>query len=89
MRVKEVNTTVDFKNVPDAYKVTPLGFSISPANAQFNVFVDEYEKTTSCSVGVIDFKTLSPSNNIFTFGADGTNVVEEGLEEFKVQVDLS
>ena len=89
LRVKEVNTTVDFKNIPDAYSVTPLKFSISPVKAQFNIFVDEYDKTTACSVGVIDFKTLSPSNNTFTFDAESTNAVEGSVDEFEVEVDLN
>lgn len=89
LRVKEVETTVNFKNIPDAYTVNPLKFSISPSIAQFNVFVDEYEKTTSCSVGIIDFKTLSPSNNTFTFSAESTNAVDDSVDEFKVEVDLT
>ena len=79
---------VNFKNVPDAYTVNPLEFSVSPSRAQFNIFVDEYDKTTSSLVGTIDFKTLSPSNNSFTFSTEGTNVVDGSVDEFEVTVDM-
>ncbi len=88
LRVKDVDTFVTFKNIPDAYSADPLKYSVSPQNAQFNVFVDEYDKTTACSVGTIDFKSLSPSNNVFVFSGESTNVVEGSVDEFVVKVDM-
>ncbi|MBO5066385.1 MAG: hypothetical protein J6D06_09755 [Clostridia bacterium] len=88
LRVKDVATSVTFKNIPDAYSVDPLKYSVSPQNAQFNVFVDEYDKTTSCSVGTIDFKSLSPTNNVFVFSGESTDVVEGTVDEFVVEVDM-
>lgn len=88
LRVKNVDTFVTFKNIPDAYSANPLKYTVSPQSAQFNVFVDEYEKTSAYSVGTIDFKTLSPSNNVFTFSGENTDVVEGSVDEFVVKVDM-
>ena len=88
LRVKNVDTFVTFKNIPDAYSANPLKYTVSPQSAQFNIFVDEYEKTSAYSVGTIDFKTLSPSNNVFTFSGENTDVVEGSVDEFVVKVDM-
>ena len=45
LRVKNVDTTVLFKNAPDEYVLNPLDYSVSPAKDFFNISVDEYEKT--------------------------------------------
>ena len=88
LKVKELNTIVTFKNIPDAYSTSPLEYSISPKKAQFNVFVDVYDKTAEYSVGTIDFKSLSPSKNIFTFTGESTEVVEGTVGEFVVEVNM-
>lgn len=88
LRIKEADTFVTFKNIPDNYSINPLKYTVSPARAQFNVFVEEYDKTTACSVGTIDFKSLSPSNNVFVFSGESTNVVKDTVDEFVVEVDL-
>ncbi len=89
LRVKTVNTAVNFKNVPKNYVASPLKYKISPAKETFNIFVDEYEKTTSYDVGTVDFKTLSPTNNRFVFASEKLPVAEGGVEEFIVTVDMS
>lgn len=88
LRVKDVDTFVTFKNIPDAYSANPLKYTVSPQTAQFNVFVDEYDKTTACSVGTIDFKSLSPSKNVFVFSGESTDVVEGSVDEFVVEVNM-
>lgn len=89
LRVKSVNTAVAFKNAPNAYASKPLSYTVSPAKESFNIFVDDYDKTTEYSVGTIDFKALSPTNNRFVFGAENLSVAEGGVEEFIVHVDMS
>ncbi len=89
LRVKTVDTAVSFKNVPKNYLASPLMYKISPAKETFNIFVDEYEKTTSYDVGVIDFKTLSPTNNRFVFSSEKLPVADGSAEEFIVSVDMS
>ena len=89
LRTKTVNTAVNFKNIPKNYVASPLKYKISPAKETFNIFVDEYEKTTSYDVGTIDFKTLSPTNNRFVFSSDKLHVAEGGAKEFIVTVDMS
>ncbi len=90
LRTKELKTIVTFKNAPDNFIVTPLSFEISPETDLFNISVDDYEKTLDYSVGVIDFKTLSPSNHVFTFLAENTNIsTESSTEKFDVNVDMS
>lgn len=89
LRIKELDTVVTFKNAPDKYISTPLSYTVSPAKANFEVLVDEYDKTTEYSIGTIDFKNLSPSNGKFTFASDETSVTDEGVEEFTVTVDMS
>ena len=88
LRVKDVDTFVTFKNIPDAYSANPLKYTVSPQTAQFNVFVDEYDNTTACSVGSIDFKSLSPSKNVFVFTGESTDVVEGSVDEFVVEVNM-
>lgn len=89
LRVKTVDTAVSFKNVPKNYLASPLTYKISPTKETFNIFVDEYEKTTSYDVGVIDFKTLSPTNNRFVFSSEKLPIADGGAEEFIVSVDMS
>jgi hypothetical protein len=90
LRTKELKTIVTFKNAPDNFIVTPLKFVVSPETDLFNISVDDYEKTVDYSVGVIDFKTLSPSNHVFTFFAENTNISEESsTQEFNVNVDMT
>ena len=90
LQVKELDTTVTFKNAPDNFIVTPLEFTVSPAKEMFNISVDDYEKTTDYSVGIIDFKTLSPSNHVFTFLAENTAISDESTTEtFTVNVKMN
>ncbi len=90
LRVKELNTIVNFKNAPDNFVVTPLKFEISPSKEMFNISVDDFEKTTDYSVGTIDFKTLSPSNHVFTFLAEDTAISNDSsTEEFTVNVKMT
>lgn len=90
LQVKELETIVAFKNAPDNFVVTPLVYTVSPAKDFFNISVDDYEKTTNYSVGTIDFKTLSPSNHVFTFLAEDIAVAEDSeTVEFTVSVDMS
>ena len=90
LRTKELKTIVAFKNAPDNFVVTPLEYTISPEKDLFNISVDDYEKIADFTIGTIDFKTLSPSNHVFTFLSDDIDVAEEsGTEEFSVNVDMS
>lgn len=89
LRVKDLETTVTFKNTPDSYFVNPLRFTVSPSREEFNILVDDYEKTLEYSVGTIDFKELSPSSNTFTFDAEKTAVANNSIESFTVEVDMS
>lgn len=90
LRVKEVDTTVLFKNAPDEYVLNPLSFTVSPSRDYFNISVDEYDKTTEFSVGTIDFKSVSPSNYIFEFLRADLPVSEQSrTEKFIVKLDVS
>lgn len=90
LRTKELKTIVAFKNAPDNFVVTPLKYTISPEKELFNISVDDYEKTVDFTVGTIDFKTLSPSNHVYTFLAEDISVAEDGeTEEFTVNIDMS
>ena len=90
LQTKELKTSVTFKNAPDSYIVTPLNYTVSPSVDIFNISVDDYDKTTDYSVGIIDFKTLSPSNHVFTFLAENTAIAEGSkTQEFTVKVDMS
>ena len=90
LKVKELETVVGFKNVPDNYVVTPLKYTVSPSKDLFNISVDDFEKTVNYTVGTIDFKTLSPSNHVFTFLAEDIAVSEDSkTEKFTVNVDMS
>ncbi len=90
LQVKELLTSVTFKNAPTAYVTTPLKFTVSPSKDLFNISVDEYEQTVVYPVGIIDFKNLSPSNHVFTFSADNINKAEASeTTEYSVNVDMS
>ncbi len=90
LQVKELETIVAFKNAPDNFIVTPLKYTISPSKDLFNISVDDYDKTVDFTVGTIDFKTLSPSNHVFTFLAEDVSIAEgSNTEEFTVNVDMS
>ena len=90
LKVKEVETSVTYKNAPDSYVVNPLPFTVSPATDMFNISVDEYDETTSFSVGTVDFKSLSPSNHVFTFDAEDLGTAKGGAtESYTVDVNVS
>ncbi len=90
LRVKEVNTTLLFKNAPDEYVLNPLSYTISPTKDYFNISVDEYEKTTEFAVGTVDFKSISPSNYVFEFLRTDLPVSDESeTEKFVVKLDVS
>ncbi|MBQ6936846.1 MAG: hypothetical protein IJN49_09895, partial [Clostridia bacterium] len=90
LRVKEVNTTVLFKNAPDEYVLNPLTYTVSPSKDYFNISVDEYDKTTEFPVGTIDFKSVSPSNYVFEFLRADLPVSDESqTEKFIVKLDVS
>lgn len=90
LQVKELETTVTFKNAPDNFVVEPLSFKISPSKDYFNISVDDYEKITEFSVGTIDFKNLSPSNRVFTFAGEDIAVADESnTNTFTVTIDMS
>ncbi len=90
LQMKELETVVAFKNAPDNFLVTPLSYTVSPAKDLFNISVDDYDKTVDFTIGTIDFKTLSPSNHVFTFLAEDIAIAEGSeTEEFTVNVDMS
>ena len=90
LQKKELNTIVGFKNAPDNFIVSPLKYTVSPAKDLFNISVDDYEKTVDFTIGTIDFKTLSPSNHVFTFLAEDVAISQDSkTEEFTVSVDMS
>ena len=81
---------IAFKNAPDNFIVTPLKYTVSPEKDLFNISVDDYEKAVDFTIGTIDFKTLSPSNHVFTFLSDDIAVAEDSeTEEFTVNVDMT
>ena len=70
--------------------MTPFSYTVSPAKDLFNISVDDYDKTVDFTIGTIDFKTLSPSNHVFTFLAEDIAIAEGSeTEEFTVNVDMS
>lgn len=90
LRVKELKTVVAFKNAPDNFVVTPLSYTVSPSEDLFNISVDDYNETSDFIVGTVDYRTLSPSNHVFTFLAEDLSVSEKSeTKEFKVNVDMS
>ncbi|MGN0525998.1 MAG: YbbR-like domain-containing protein [Acutalibacteraceae bacterium] len=90
LRVKELQTSVIFKNAPDNFIVTPLKYTVSPERDLFKVSVDEYDRVTSFDIGTIDFKNLSPSNHVFTFSSEDLAIAEDSsTEEYKVNVNVS
>lgn len=89
LRVKELDTVVTFKNAPDTFVINPLKYTVSRSRDSFNILVDEYDKTTEYSVGTIDFKELSPTNNTFTFAVENTAAADKTADDFTVEVDMS
>lgn len=90
LQVKKAETSVTFKNAPDAYVLAPLSYKINPSSESFKISVDDYDKTTSCSVGTVDFRQLSPTNHVFTFSADDLNLADDSkTKDFVVNVDVS
>ncbi len=87
-RVKNVKSVVTFKNIPTNLVANPLLYKITPAKTDFDIIVDDYDKTTECSVGVIDYKMLSPTNNTFKFNVEDTNASEPDFKEFTVTVNM-
>ncbi len=87
-RVKTINGVVTFKNIPTNLVSNPLKYTISPAKTDFNIIVDEYDKTVESSVGVIDYKMLSPSNNVFKFDVEDTSASNPDFKEFTVKVNM-
>ena len=88
LQMKHLDTVVTFKNAPDGLLLNPLEYSITPNSADFNVLVDDYDKTNEYVVGSINFKELSPTSNTFTFDAKNTTITNEDIESFVVSVNM-
>lgn len=88
LRVKKLDSVITFKNAPDSLLLNPLKYSITPNTAEFNILVDDYDKTTEYVVGSINFKELSPTSNTFTFDATNTEVIDESIKSFVVSVNM-
>ena len=88
LRVKELDSVITFKNAPDSLLLNPLKYSITPNTAEFNILVDDYDKTTEYVVGSINFKELSPTSNTFTFDAANTSVADTSVKSFVVSVNM-
>ncbi len=88
LRVKELDSVITFKNAPDSLLLNPLKYSITPNTSEFNILVDDYDKTTEYVVGSINFKELSPTSNTFTFDAANTSVADANVKSFVVSVNM-
>lgn len=88
LRVKKLDSVITFKNAPDSLLLNPLKYSITPNTAEFNILVDDYDKTTEYVVGSINFKELSPTSNTFTFEAANTSVADQNVKDFVVSVNM-
>ena len=88
LRVKELDSVITFKNAPDSLLLNPLKYSITPNTSEFNILVDDYDKTTEYVVGSINFKELSPTSNTFTFDAANTSVADTSVKSFVVSVNM-
>ena len=83
--------SIEFSNKPAAF-FDGFSYAVEPSAAVFGVFPDEEtESANKFTVGTIDFSSLKPGENIFSFKAeDVTNgVVLDGTEEFVVTVEVS
>ena len=90
LQVKELDTVITFKNAPDNYVITPLEYTVSPVKDEFNISVDDYEKTSTFNIGTVDFKQLSPSNHVFTFlKSDLGNAYADDSTEYTVNVKMT
>lgn len=90
LQVKELLTSVQFKNAPTAFVTTPLKYTVSPQKDLFNISVDEYQTAVDFPVGIIDFRNLSPSNHVFKFSADNVNKADSSnTTEYTVKVDMA
>lgn len=90
LQVKTVSASVTFKNAPDDFVLTPLKYTVSPSEDDFKILVDDYEKTTTYSVGTVDFKSLSPSNHVFTFDVNKGVLSEDSeTQKYVAEVDMT
>ncbi len=87
-KVKNAKSIVTFKNIPTNLVSSPLKYQITPSKTAFNILVDEFDTTKECSVGVVDYKMLSPRNNVFKFNVSDTAASNPDFEEFVVTVDM-
>ena len=82
---------VSFKNVPAYYLKNPLKVSARPSAADIAMPTDKMETAENVNVGVVDFSTLSPTENKFVFkAADVTEAkITDDTEEFSISIDMS
>lgn len=64
---KSVPLTVDFANVPEYYKKTPLKYTLSVKQVNVVGSAEVIDSINSLSLGTIDFSEISPSKNSFNF----------------------
>lgn len=87
-KVKVLRSSVLFKNAPAGFVESPLEYTVSPAEAEFNIPVEEYGETTSFPVGTIDFRSLYIGNDTFTFYADEVAVADKSIDIFEIKINL-
>ena len=68
-RSKDLAIVPTFKNQPAYYSQKPIKYTVSPAKIQVVGDVDVVDKIDSISLDPIDFTSITPSSNKFTYAA--------------------
>ncbi len=85
-------TDVSYKNNPAYYLENPLKATVNPQFVNAGVPDTMLDGFKSVSIGTIDFATLKPGVNTFTFPASevsNVRILDSGVKEFTVRIDAS
>lgn len=80
------NTTIDFKNVPSAYRDSGVQYTVSPSSIEVKVDVNSNSSDDSVCVGVVDFSKIRAGVNTIT--VENKDLLSE-TKVFTVTVDMS
>lgn len=89
-KIMTLPVSVSFKNSPSAYLNSPLSYTCNPSSTKVAVLQNGGASDKTVEVGSIDFSSLSPTHNVFTFNSSDLKDIKvlDGTVSYKVTVNV-
>lgn len=91
LKIVTLPTTVSFKNAPTWYLTHEVPLTVTPAQVEAAVPIEQIDTIQSISVGTVDFAELDSGYNVFNFKASDVTdyMIIDSSIRFKATVNMS